>query len=223
MLVVLAPFQALLDAQYTEGWRFDAEDSVDFRWRRWIHAQGLECIIRPDPAWKLVFTLGQDKLSLDLARSRPEDQAFARALHDVRAWIQDLDMLPRATIAHHVGGWLTLHGKTGVYDITLMGTPTSLRADAIRRGVLDRVFIPGRIGQVLLPHLDALWTLSDTPHLTWTDITWRPWQPKSSLDSRSPRLRRLQVQLPQTQHARMELIASLMPEIRDIPFPTDPS
>lgn len=219
MLTLYPPFQALLDAD-AAGWTKLPPPSGTAQ-ARWRHTNGLKFTAKRhrnhQRSWGIHFTFQEADLTLEFARPHPG--AMIRDLtplwDDVARWVPTLDLVPRQTIARQVGAWLALHGTTNTVWITLNHR---VRAEMVithrtTQGILKKFRAPPALVQALDADITHFWQRKSVPDRGTQNVSCTPettWKPQQ---------RTFSVGLPASGHARMHLLASGRPELRDIPLP----
>lgn len=210
LLRLYAPLQGLLDAGQT-GW---TRTEVWETGSHWVHDTGLTCLMKHHtPRWELYFTHQDHTLTLSLPRDRRPTSWEEMPHQDLRHWIQGLDVEPRQAVARSIAAWLVLHGKTGTHTITLhSGMPDLMAVRPETPTLLTEALVPLDLPHALKDVIEELWLLEPPPeHARY--IFW------SYSGARVHAPRKIVIHLPTTGHARVDLISSLSPELRDILAP----
>ena len=213
-MALYAPFEALLAAD-PAGWTRVGTTSPP----RWRHAHGLECQVRRGPPgmWLLGLSFGREPMVLKIPKTHtgPLLHNIAPILRDIDTWIASTDHIPRRRILQQMMAWLTWHGQTGDYKI-YMNSPhsgfTIIQASNPTRPL--RVLVePPELRTALQADLQEVWQRSTIPETQRHSIHWTP----SAAVPEPSRI--LYLNLPTTQHARLEMMALVRSELRLIPFP----
>ena len=208
MIVLPPPFEAFTDAS-APGWTETQENT-------WIHANGLRLSVSPHAFFRLVdFKLNAVEIRLQLLPS--DDSGLESLLHDTQAWIQGLDLAPRRRITHRVAAWLAAHGKTGDYQFELRDprqNRLSVDPAGMAEGMMSHILVPKAILGDMKADLQEFWTRTPSPTIGHQHLVVAPSR------ARTAEPRYWTVRLPETQHARLHLVASLPPHLRRIRVPT---
>ena len=214
MIVMFAPFEALLQAE-RDGWtRIETgpDSSV------WKHTNGLELLAQQDVdgLWLVCCSVHQQTLAISLPRTyaRPLGKTLDPLLNDMGPWLLDIDLEPRQRISSLVEAWLVHHGKTGSYRFVMTGPwPGPILAAPDRtEDSSDRLVVPRKLIDFFKAEIEAFWARAPSPEHDFRYLAWTPANPRQGNS------RRWQVELPRTQHARLESLRLLSPKMKAIPL-----
>ena len=213
------PLQSLLDAD-PAGW--SPVESLAAP-HLWIHAKGLRVQVQRTrdssraPAWEVQFTQATRVLVLTLTRTRtrPLARRLDPVLQDIQPWIQALDLVPRNRILIDLATWLVLHNHTGGYSFLCRQNqePDILVQPLDPARFSRRIQVPLPVIHHLMPDIHALWRKMPIPNDQYFRVYWTESRNDQHYD------RQFMFHLPTSMHARMRLIATMRPEIRQLPAP----
>lgn len=212
MIVMFAPFEALLQAG-RDGWtrtHTGANSSV------WKHANGLDLLAQQDveSLWRVCCSIQNQTLSLSLPRmyARPLGKTLDPLLDDLVPWLADIDMEQRQRISKLVEAWLVHHGKTGSYRFVMTGPwsrPMLAEPETVEDPT-DRLVVPHKLLEFLRADIEEFWARAPSPDHGFQSLAWTPGYPRQGNS------RRWTVELPRTQHARLESLRLLSPKMKAI-------
>lgn len=220
MMTLYPPMQALLDAE-PALWA----KSPEACW--WIQPNGLRLRARslqrkkpqgPEFRWDLLYEHQDTELWINIPRTDPNANGtkIAPILHDLKVWIAGIDVQPRARLTRQLAAWLIRHGKTGPHTFVLNHEKQGIMILGDRDGGRGRekILAPPAVLEAVQGEMQDIWSCAPLPTAGYPFMDWSP-DPDPDVRNRV-----IWMILPTTQHARLDLLATLHPGLQAVPLPS---